>query len=218
LIVHSRRSCAHRTRLHSLSFALLAFAAAGCLGAGGSDQSEVDVTDARPDVTPRPIGVGPRYLPAPAPPRIVRGEAVGSLRCTRNRERRYGVHVEVFAHRKVVIVPAGIGVAAPFVRSFGSVAPRGCTYPLRTLTPTGVVEIRSGAGLVLGDLFRIWGKALGRHELAGFRSTRPVLAFVAGRRWRGDPGQIPLRRHAQIVLEIDGYVPPHPRFLFPKGL
>jgi len=45
-----------------------------------------------------------------------------------------------------------------------------------------------------------------------------VLAFVGGRRWRGDPRAIPLARHAQIVLEIDGYVPPHASFLFPRDL
>jgi hypothetical protein len=41
---------------------------------------------------------------------------------------------------------------------------------------------------------------------------------VGGRRWLGDVRAIPLKRHAQIVLEIGGYVPPHARFLFPKGL
>ena len=39
-----------------------------------------------------------------------------------------------------------------------------------------------------------------------------------GRRWHGDPAKIPLVRHAQIVLELGGYVRPHPRYLFPKAL
>ena len=209
-----RRSCARRVRLHSLSVAVLAFAPAGCFSASGSPE----VARTRPDVTPRPIGVGPGYHAEPAAPRVLRAEPIGALTCTRSRANRYGVHIEVFARRNVVIVPAGIGVAAPLTRSFGSVVPRGCTYPLRTLTPTGIVEVRSELALTLGDLFRIWGQPFGRKRLAGFRSTRAVLAFVGGRRWRGDPTTIPMKRHAQIVLEIGGYVPPHPRFLFPKGL
>jgi hypothetical protein len=45
-----------------------------------------------------------------------------------------------------------------------------------------------------------------------------VLAFVDGRRCRGDLRTIPMTMHAQIVLEVDGYVPPHPRYLFAGGL
>jgi hypothetical protein len=45
-----------------------------------------------------------------------------------------------------------------------------------------------------------------------------VHAFVDGLPWTGDPRTIPLRRHAQIVLEVGGHVPPHVRYGFPKGL
>ena len=168
-----------------------------------------------PSMTPRPIGVAPAYHPVAAP---LHGRPVGRIRCTRAPTKRYGIHLEVFARRRVVIVPAGIGVAPPFVRRNAFVEPRGCTYPLRTLGPTGIVEVASGSRLTLSHLFRLWGQPLAARRVVGFRSSRPVLAFVGGRRWRRDPRAIPLRRHAQIVLEIDGYVPPHPRFLFPAGL
>ena len=155
-----------------------------------------------PSLVPTPIGLGPKYRP----PALVRdGRTLGPLRCTRGGA-RYGVHLELFAHGRVVIVPRGIGVA------------RGCSYDARTRTPTGVIEVRRGAKLKLGDVFRIWGRPLGRFRLVGFKSAKPLLAFVAGRRWRGDPRDIPLAYHAQIVLELDGYVPPHPTFLFPGGL
>src|SRR5581483_12130360 len=140
------------------------------------------------------------------------------LRCTRAPVRRFGVHLELFARRRVVIVPAGIGVARPFARAFGRLSPRGCSYPLRTLEPTGVVEVAAGSRLTLGALFRLWGQPLGPHRLASFRSRAPLLAFVGGRRWRGDARSIPLTRHAQIVLELGGYVPPHPRYAFTGGL
>jgi hypothetical protein len=126
-----------------------------------------------PSVKPRPIGVGPKFHPPAAPLRVLRGRPVAGMACTRSRTRRYGVHIEVFAHRYVVIVPAGIGVARPFIRHFGSVVPRGCSYAARTLMPTGVVEVRRRTALTLGDLFAIWGQPLGTHRLgASARSGR----------------------------------------------
>jgi hypothetical protein len=124
----------------------------------------------------------------------------------------------VFARRQVVIVPAGIGVARPSRRYFARVIPGGCTYDVRTLDPTGVLEVSAGARLTLGDFFRLWNQPLELHRLAGFRTRGSVLAFVGGKRRYGDPRSIPLTRHAQIVLEIAGYVAPHPRYLFSGGL
>jgi len=130
------------------------------------------------------------------------------------------VHVELFARGRVVIVPAGIGVARPWARSGAYVLPRGCSYATRTLEPTGVIEVRRGSHLTLGDFFRIWGQPLSATRLAGFKTTgsAPVRAYVAGRRWRGSLRSIPLRRHAQIVLELGPFITPHRAFLFRPGL
>jgi len=168
-----------------------------------------------PSVKPWPIGAGPGFRLAPAPAAISAGRPVGRFRCGADVP-RFGVHVEIFVRRQVLILPAGIGVARPSRTSFSRVRPGGCTYPLRTLDPTGVIEVGSDA--TLGDFFRIWGQALGPRRIAVFRSRQRLLAFVGGRRRRGDPRTIPLRPHAQIVLELGGYVLPHPRYLFPRGL
>jgi hypothetical protein len=45
-----------------------------------------------------------------------------------------------------------------------------------------------------------------------------VTVYVGGRLFHGDPRTVPLRRHAQIVVEVGGYVAPHPSYLFPKGI
>jgi hypothetical protein len=154
-----------------------------------------------PSIRPWPIGPGPAYTPAAA---ARDGRAVAGLACTQGGA-RFRVHVELFANRRALVVPAGIGVA-------GS-----CSYPARTRTPTGVVEVARGARLDLGDLFRVWGQPLGEHRLASFRSTAPVRVYVAGRRVRGPVSAVRLRPGAQIVLELGAYVAPHRFFLFPKG-
>jgi hypothetical protein len=166
-----------------------------------------------PSVHPWPIGSGPGFRPAAASPAVLAGRPVGPFRCARGGV-RHGVHVELFVRRRVLIVPAGIGVARPWRSHLARLTPGRCTYAARTLEPTGVFEVRPG--LTLGDAFRVWGRPLGRGGFAGFRG--PVLAFVGGRRWHGDPRSIPLTRHAQIVLELGGYVAPHPRYLFAPGL
>ena len=54
------------------------------------------------------------------------------------------MHVELFANRRVVIVPAGIGIVPPLRRDGAYVLGGRCSYPLRTREPTGVVEVAGG--------------------------------------------------------------------------
>jgi hypothetical protein len=152
------------------------------------------VIAAPPPVYPWPIGVGPRYHPSAA------GRPGSPLRCASG-GRTFAVHVELFADRKVVVVPPGIG------------SRRRC---LSTTEPTGVVHVAAAGRYRLGDLFRVWGQRLTRSSLLSF--TGPVRVYLGGRRIRGEPGAAPLTKHAQIVVEIGGYVAPHPSYLFPKGV
>jgi hypothetical protein len=85
-----------------------------------------------------------------------------------------------------------------------------------------VVEVdprRAGTPTV-GDLFELWGQPLSGVRLVGARARTGsgVVAFVDGRRWAGDPRQIPLRRHVQVVLEVGAFVEPHPSYTFPPSL
>ena len=96
-----------------------------------------------------------------------------------------------------------------------------CSYPLRTVEPTGVVEVDPSVGPVtVGDLFALWGQRLDTRHLAGFVAPRggAVKAYLDGRRWSGSPRRIPLLRHASIVLEVGPYVAPHPSYVFAPGL
>jgi hypothetical protein len=169
-----------------------------------------------PSVKPWPIGLGASYRPPAATATVTGGTPVGRLRCGGN-GKTVAVHVELFANRRVIAVPAGIGVARPFRSTLGAVVPLGCSYPVRTLTPTGVVDVATNGRLTVGDLFRVWGQPLGPRRLGSFTSRSLVRAYVAGRLVRGSVASIPLTSGEEIVLEIGGYVPPHPSFLFPKG-
>ena len=161
-------------------------------------------------LVPTPIGVGPRYHPPAG------AHAVAGLSCAARPVARVGVHLELFAHRRVVLVPPGVGIAGPLVRRHGQVVAGRCSFPVRTREPTGSVELARGARLTLGQLFAVWGQPLSPGRLAGFRGR--VRAYVYGRRRTGDPRRIVLAPHANVVLELGGYVPPHPAYLFPRGL
>jgi hypothetical protein len=188
----------------------LLLAVAGLGGACGG-------ADGPPTPVATPIGVGPSFHPRALSSAARAARPVGGLRCRQRPGARVGVHVELFARRRVVIVPAGIGIAPPHRRAGPYVRGGRCSYPLRTREPTGVVEVTTGGrALTLGDLFAVWGQPLSATRIASFRGS--VAAFVGGVRRPGDPRDIPLRPHAQIVLEVGGYVPPHRRYRFPPGL
>ena len=164
-------------------------------------------------LVPTPIGAGRAYHPVAG---SLSGSAIHGMPCTRVALRRFGVHLELFANRQVVLVPGGIGVAPPRMWAGGSVTLGRCSYPIRTIDPTGLIQVAAGARPVLGDLFAIWGSKLGRRRLIGFYGA--VRIYVDGLPVHGDPRVVPLARHAEIVLEVGGYVPPHQRYLFPRDL
>ena len=178
-----------------------------------------------PSYQPRSLGRGTRYRPAPWGGLVGHAASVPvsggtRLACSPAGGPRYGVHLELFAAGHVVAIPAGIGVAPPQRRQGAFVIGGRCSYPLRTLEPTGVIEVSPRSAPRLGDLFSIWGQPLTRRRVLAFGSSprSRIRAYVDGLPWRGDPRRIPLSPHAQIVLEAGAYVPPHPSYRFPPGL
>jgi hypothetical protein len=156
----------------------------------------------------RPVGVGPRFQPG------VSGAVPGP--CERSLGRRYAAHIEVFAANRVVIIPAGIGTRPPRKKQDGQLTGARCYGELVTLAPSGVALVRDGTTATLGALFRAWGEPLSGSRVASFAATEPVRVFIDGRRVSVPLRAVPLRRHAEIVLEVGAYVPPH-SFAFPPG-
>jgi hypothetical protein len=159
----------------------------------------------------RPIGRGARFQPPPS------GPVIG--RCRPELGARLGVHVELFAANRVVLVPAGIGTRSPRSVSAGRITGARCYGDVVTLDPTGTALVRHTARLRLSTLFRSWGQPLSPTRLASFRTARGthVAVFIDGRPWRGAPGSVPLKVHSEIVLEVGPHVPPHASYMFPPG-
>jgi hypothetical protein len=159
----------------------------------------------------RPIGVGPRFHPPATGP--VDGSCAATL------GPRDGVHVEVFAANRVLLLPAGIGTSPPRTFLDGRVTAARCYGAVVSVDPTGVVLVRPGARLTLGTLFSSWGEPLSRTRLASFSAAAgsEVAVFVNGTSWPGAPAAVPLTRHAEIVLEVGPHVPPHPSYAFLPG-
>ena len=180
-------------------------------GCGAGRQKAVSERFAFPPGA-RQIGVGPAFHPHARARRVPD--------CRPRLGRRYGAHVELFAANRVVLVPAGIGVGRPMHVAGAKVVRARCYGAFVTLDPTGTVAVRPGTRVTLGDLFEQWGAALRPHRLVGFAAPAPgrVRAYVAGRRVAGDPRRIVLSPHAEVVLEVGPFVPPHHSYAFPGGL
>jgi hypothetical protein len=147
-----------------------------------------------------PFGNGPRYRPAAG------AHAAPGLRCAHQRARAWA-HIELFADGRGVLVPAGIGIAPPRRRDGAYVTGGRCRFPLYTDEPTGLVGLARD-GLTLGDLFAVWGRPLARDS----------VVHVDGARWNGAPAAVPLRAHAQIVVQDGGpLAEPHAYYRFPPG-
>jgi hypothetical protein len=161
------------------------------------------------------IGTGPRFELHSLSQHTRAARPVGALACTARRDPRTWVHVELFARGKVLLLPPGIGIAPPRVQDGAYVRGGRCRYPLWTDEPTGLVAV-GRSGLRLADLFRVWGRDLTRDGAAGFDG--PVTVHVDGRRFDGHPGEVALRPHAQVVVQVGGpLVPPHADYTFPEA-
>jgi hypothetical protein len=153
-------------------------------------------------LVPIPIGAGARYHPPPG--------AHGACSPARLEAGRR-VHIELFAARRVIIVPAGIGLrGARF--TLGRATAARCRTPIWTTEPTGVIRFTGAARL--GGVFRVWGQRLDRNRLLSFPGR--VRLYRNGVRVAGDPTMIALRDHDELVLEVGPYVPPHRSYRFPS--
>ena len=193
----------------ALTAGVVALLLAGC----GDKDTSVAADPAKP--IPTPIGIGPRFVPK-AHTTSLGGER-GGLACLPGALQGDTAHLELFAEGRVALIPEGIGIAPPIRRGVQRILSGRCRYAVATFDRTGIVDFTRD-GLTVGDLFAVWGEPLTRTQLVSFRAHAgdEVHAFVDGRPWHGDVRDVPLAHHSEIVIEVNGFVPPHGAYLFPR--
>lgn len=171
--------------------------------------------------TLQPIGsvgsVGPEGLPIPNAPVLVSsaisatGQVVDGIQCLSNEQTIFHIHAHltIFVNGTPRQIPAGIGIPGaqyqqtprgPFVDS-GS-----CFTWLHTHAADGIIHIESPVQrtYTLGNFFDEWGQPLGPRQVGPSTGTvtGTVTAIYNGKRYEGNPRDIPLNAHAQIQLEV----------------
>lgn len=163
---------------------------------------------AAPAATPKaPAGVTVSAAPAAAPTPRVRCDPVEQLAV------HYHAHLTVLVEGRPVTVPADIGIRP------------GCLTWLHTHDKSGIIHIEAPAAaanttFTLGDFFDVWGQPLDSRHVANVTlgPGQSLLAFADGAAYEGDPRSLPLRSHAEAVLEIaPPAVDPPPAYSFPNG-
>lgn len=124
-------------------------------------------------------------------------------------------HLDLFVGGKRVTVPAGIGIDPN--QQFIS--------PLHTHDPSGVLHVESVTQetFTLGQVFGVWGVPLDSTHLGGLKTGagKQLRAWVNGNPASGDPAEIVLASHQEIVLaygtssQMPKSVPA--RYAFPQG-
>jgi hypothetical protein len=185
------------SRGSSIAFAaVLALVVAGNGGAAGTRGS------AGPEGPP--VEHGRALAPAAAP---LPGQTVDGIQCQSSEQALFHIHARltVYVGGRSRSVPYGIGIGDP--RTTPTPAGRfvtagSCFAWLHTHVADGIIHIESPVRrtYLLGDFFDIWKQPLSATRAGPARG--PVVAFVDGKRWRGNPRSIPLKAHAQIQLDV----------------
>lgn len=199
--------------------------------AGGSPQLKLAALSTLGTLKPAPAPgpAGPEGVPIPAAPplastaTVAKGQDVDHISCQSSERTLFHIHAHltVFVNGSARQIPAGIGI--PGARgqntSAGQFITSGtCFYWLHTHAADGIIHIESPVqrSYTLGQFFDEWGQPLGPHQVGP--ATGHVVALYDGQVYQGNPRDIPLRKHAQIQLEVGTPLIGPQHITFPQGL
>lgn len=127
-------------------------------------------------------------------------------------------HLDIFINGQHILVPAGIGIDIdnPGVHSgpilghtgYGGIDPPcdvPCISPLHTHDVSGVLHTESSTRKynTLGQFFTEWGQPLSATQVGTYKSpATPIVFFLKGKQFTGDPTQIPLSDLEEIAIVI----------------
>ena len=160
-----------------------------------------------------PEGVPLQNVPDLASPDSTLGGApVDGITCRKEMDQQdpYHVHahVAIFVNGQPVRIPAGAGIVPPRASEqisggeFVDSGSRDCLYWLHVHADDGIIHVEAPApqAFTLGQFFDIWGQPLGTDQVGPARG--PVVAFLDGKRFTGNPRDIPLAAQAVIQLDV----------------
>ncbi|TCS39297.1 hypothetical protein EDC30_101252 [Paucimonas lemoignei] len=125
------------------------------------------------------------------------GAAVGNLQCLSGLTANFdtSAHLAIYRNGEQLAIPQDIGRTAT------------CEYEVHTHNRSGVIHVASTEykRFTLGDFFSLWGQPLTATNVAGF-TGEPIVIYVEDkgdlRRFMGDPANIDLASHRNIVIQI----------------
>jgi hypothetical protein len=135
-----------------------------------------------------------------------RGQAVDGIPCEKRERLGYHVHAHLRILKDGVEQPVSAYAGIP-----GAPLLPSCYYWVHTHDRSGVIHIEAPTdrSVTLGQFFDIWGWPLTPTRVVKLAVPSGGLkTFVDGEPYEGDPRQITLARHTQVVLELGKEVPP----------
>lgn len=151
------------------------------------------------------------------------GEAVNGVQSNDNEQVLFHVHAHlaIYVNGKQKLLPYGVGIVPPYQlqqTSDGEFVVGGSKfYWLHTHDETGVIHIESPVQrtFTLGDFFAVWRQPLSATQVGPDKGT--VTAYLNGKKFNGNPANVPLNAHGVIQLDVGTVVPPK-GYTFPQGL
>jgi hypothetical protein len=155
---------------------------------------------ASPGSTPAYSGVGDTAMGG-------QGQDVDGIKCEAQEQVAYHVHAHLFILRDGAPQPVAKNIGIHFA-GIGT-----CIYWLHTHDASGIIHVESPTQrfYTLGQFFDIWGMPLSRNGVSTLDVPNGELTvFVDGTQYEGDPRDIQLKGHTQVVIELGKVVAPPP--------
>ena len=117
-------------------------------------------------------------------------------------------HLDIFVNGVQYRIPAGAGIDPPRETdqlaggTYTSNSSFSCLYWLHVHADDGIIHVEAPheQAFTLGEFFDVWNQPLSSTQVGPAQG--PVVAFVNGTRFTGDPRNIPLLDHEDVQLDV----------------
>lgn len=139
------------------------------------------------------------------------GTPIDGVQCNSTEQLVYHhhIHLAIFVNGAPRPFPLGVGMVPPAIvqqsaQGDFATGSQTCLYWLHVHAQDGILHIESPEPKTfeLGQFFDVWGQRLSPSQVGPANGT--VTATVNGKPWTGDPRNIPLEEHNQVVLNVGG--------------